>query len=56
MIGAERMSDTIDWTDRSTCVIFADGAGAAVVEAQPEGPSPASARWSGARSRSGAMR
>ncbi|WP_327067459.1 ketoacyl-ACP synthase III [Kitasatospora sp. NBC_01250] len=35
VIGAERMSDTIDWTDRSTCVIFADGAGAAVVEAQP---------------------
>ncbi|WP_354641119.1 beta-ketoacyl-ACP synthase III [Kitasatospora camelliae] len=33
VIGAERMSDTIDWTDRTTCVIFGDGAGAAVVEA-----------------------
>ncbi|MFF7634035.1 beta-ketoacyl-ACP synthase III [Kitasatospora sp. NPDC008050] len=40
VIGAERMSDTIDWTDRSTCVIFADGAGAAVVETQPEGAEP----------------
>jgi 3-oxoacyl-[acyl-carrier-protein] synthase-3 len=36
VIGAERMSDTIDWTDRSTCVIFGDGAGAAVVEAVPD--------------------
>ncbi|MBF9072119.1 beta-ketoacyl-ACP synthase III [Streptacidiphilus fuscans] len=33
VIGAEKMSDTVDWTDRSTCVIFADGAGAAVLEA-----------------------
>ena len=32
VIGAERMSDTVDWTDRSTCVIFADGAGAAILE------------------------
>lgn len=36
VIGAERMSDTIDWTDRTTCVIFGDGAGAAVVEAVPD--------------------
>ncbi|MFI6448645.1 beta-ketoacyl-ACP synthase III [Kitasatospora sp. NPDC050543] len=40
VIGAERMSDTIDWTDRSTCVIFGDGAGAAVVEVQEEGAEP----------------
>ncbi|MFB7128369.1 ketoacyl-ACP synthase III [Kitasatospora xanthocidica] len=40
VIGAERMSDTLDWTDRSTCVIFGDGAGAAVVEAQEEGAEP----------------
>jgi 3-oxoacyl-[acyl-carrier-protein] synthase-3 len=40
VIGAERMSDTLDWTDRSTAVIFADGAGAAVVEAQPDGEQP----------------
>jgi 3-oxoacyl-[acyl-carrier-protein] synthase III len=31
VIGAEKMSNWIDWTDRSTCIIFADGAGAAVV-------------------------
>jgi 3-oxoacyl-[acyl-carrier-protein] synthase-3 len=31
VIGAEKYSQWIDWTDRSTCVIFADGAGAAVV-------------------------
>ena len=33
VVGAEKMSDTVDWSDRSTCVIFADGAGAAVLEA-----------------------
>ena len=31
VIGAEKMTSWIDWTDRSTCIIFADGAGAAVV-------------------------
>ncbi len=31
VIGAERMSKIIDWSDRSTCVIFGDGSGAAVV-------------------------
>jgi 3-oxoacyl-[acyl-carrier-protein] synthase-3 len=31
VIGAEKLSAWIDWTDRSTCIIFADGAGAAVV-------------------------
>ncbi|MBQ5334815.1 MAG: ketoacyl-ACP synthase III [Oscillospiraceae bacterium] len=31
VIGAERLSRVLDWTDRSTCVIFGDGAGAAVV-------------------------
>jgi 3-oxoacyl-[acyl-carrier-protein] synthase III len=31
VIGAEKVSQWIDWTDRSTCVLFADGAGAAVV-------------------------
>lgn len=31
VIGAERMSRIIDWSDRSTCVIFGDGAGAAVL-------------------------
>jgi 3-oxoacyl-[acyl-carrier-protein] synthase-3 len=31
VIGAELLSKYIDWTDRSTCVIFADGAGAALM-------------------------
>ncbi|MFI7699095.1 beta-ketoacyl-ACP synthase III [Nonomuraea sp. NPDC049480] len=31
VIGAEKLSQWVDWTDRSTAVIFADGAGAAVV-------------------------
>lgn len=31
VLGAERLSRIVDWTDRSTCVIFGDGAGAFVV-------------------------
>lgn len=31
VVGAERMSRIVDWDDRSTCVIFGDGAGAAVL-------------------------
>ncbi|RDY23534.1 ketoacyl-ACP synthase III [Romboutsia maritimum] len=31
VIGAENLSKAIDWNDRSTCVLFADGAGAAVL-------------------------
>ena len=31
VVGAERLSGILDWTDRSTCVIFGDGAGAAVL-------------------------
>lgn len=31
LIGAEKMSGVIDWTDRGTCVLFGDGAGAAVI-------------------------
>lgn len=34
VIGAERISRILDWTDRGTCVIFGDGAGAAVLEAE----------------------
>ncbi|MGH3166695.1 MAG: beta-ketoacyl-ACP synthase III [Trebonia sp.] len=37
VIGAEKLSSWIDWTDRSTCIIFADGAGAVVVGPTPEG-------------------
>jgi 3-oxoacyl-[acyl-carrier-protein] synthase-3 len=34
VIGAEAMSRLMDWTDRGTCVLFGDGAGAVVVEPQ----------------------
>lgn len=36
VIGAETLSRIVDWTDRSTCVLFADGAGAVVLEASQE--------------------
>lgn len=36
VIGAETFSRILDWKDRSTCVLFGDGAGAVVVEAQPQ--------------------
>ena len=35
VIGAETFSRILDWTDRTTCVLFGDGAGAIVLEAQP---------------------
>jgi 3-oxoacyl-[acyl-carrier-protein] synthase-3 len=34
VIGAETMSRLLDWTDRGTCVLFGDGAGAVVLQAQ----------------------
>lgn len=36
VIGAEKMTDVTDWTDRTTCVLTGDGAGAAVVVASDE--------------------
>lgn len=33
VIGAEKMSSILDWTDRNTCVLFGDGAGAVVLSA-----------------------
>jgi len=36
VIGAEKMSDITDWTDRSSCVLLGDGAGAAVLSADQE--------------------
>ncbi|GAB4238805.1 MAG: ketoacyl-ACP synthase III [Methyloligellaceae bacterium] len=35
VIGAETFSRILDWQDRSTCVLFGDGGGAVVLEAQP---------------------
>jgi len=40
VIGAEKLSDMTDWTDRSTAVIFGDGAGAAVVTACADDEQP----------------
>jgi 3-oxoacyl-[acyl-carrier-protein] synthase-3 len=40
VIGADKMADIVDWTDRSTCVLVGDGAGAAVVETVPDGQEP----------------
>ena len=37
VIGAESLSRIMDWNDRSTCVLFGDGAGAAVVRADETG-------------------
>ncbi|MEU3460327.1 beta-ketoacyl-ACP synthase III [Streptomyces sp. NPDC006733] len=37
VIGAEKMSDLTDWTDRTTCVLLGDGAGAAVVSTRQDG-------------------
>lgn len=36
VIGAENLSRILNWEDRSTCILFGDGAGAAVVESRPE--------------------
>jgi 3-oxoacyl-[acyl-carrier-protein] synthase III len=36
VIGAETFSRLLDWTDRTTCVLFGDGAGAVVLEAQDQ--------------------
>ena len=40
VIGAETFSRIMDWTDRSTCVLFGDGAGALLLEAQESNGSP----------------
>ena len=38
VIGAEKMSSIMDWEDRTTCVLFGDGAGAAVLSNEGIGP------------------
>lgn len=40
VVGSEKLTDITDWTDRSTCVLFGDGAGAAVLTATAEGEPP----------------
>ncbi|MCY4542142.1 MAG: ketoacyl-ACP synthase III [Rhodobacteraceae bacterium] len=39
VVGAETFSRILDWKDRSTCILFGDGAGAVVLAAQPRGKS-----------------
>src|SRR3954453_773286 len=40
VIGAEKLSDVTDWANRTTCVLFGDGAGAAVVTGIGAGETP----------------
>jgi 3-oxoacyl-[acyl-carrier-protein] synthase-3 len=44
VIGAETFSRILDWTDRATCVLFGDGAGAVILRATAGGPDDARAR------------
>lgn len=37
VVGSETMSKTVDWSDRSTCILFGDGAGAVIVTADEVG-------------------
>jgi 3-oxoacyl-[acyl-carrier-protein] synthase-3 len=37
VVAAETMSSIVDWTDRNTCILFGDGAGAALVQRVPDG-------------------
>ncbi|MDQ1700508.1 MAG: 3-oxoacyl-[acyl-carrier-protein] synthase, partial [Frankiaceae bacterium] len=36
VVGSEKLTDWLDWTDRGTCILFGDGAAAAVVEVSDE--------------------
>jgi 3-oxoacyl-[acyl-carrier-protein] synthase-3 len=36
VVGAETLSKIVDWTDRTTCILFGDGAGAVILEASDE--------------------
>jgi 3-oxoacyl-[acyl-carrier-protein] synthase-3 len=56
VIGAEKMTDTLDWTDRSTCIIFGDGAGAAVVTADDAGTGIGPVLWGSVPERGDAIR
>jgi 3-oxoacyl-[acyl-carrier-protein] synthase III len=35
VIGADKLSSIVDWQDRNTCVLFGDGAGAAILQSRP---------------------
>ncbi|WP_030017247.1 beta-ketoacyl-ACP synthase III [Streptomyces monomycini] len=55
VIGAEKFTDVVDWTDRSTCVLVGDGAGAAVVTAAAE-PEIGPVLWGSVPEMGGAVR
>ena len=48
VVGAEKLSSWLDWTDRSTCIIFADGAGAAIVAPAESGTGIGPVVWGSA--------
>jgi 3-oxoacyl-[acyl-carrier-protein] synthase-3 len=48
VIGAEKLSAWVDWSDRNTCVLFADGAGAAVVGPAADRPGVGPVVWGSA--------
>lgn len=52
VVAAEQMSRVLDWTDRSTCVLFGDGAGAAVIEAADAAEATAGPEATGAAANS----
>ncbi|WP_395295392.1 beta-ketoacyl-ACP synthase 3 [Kitasatospora hibisci] len=56
VIGAERMTDVTDWTDRSTCVLLGDGAGAAVLSRDPAGGGVGPVVWGSDPTRGHAVR
>ncbi len=45
VVGAECLTRYVDWTDRETCVLFGDGAGAAVLKAGPPGEGILHIKW-----------
>lgn len=49
LIGADSMSQMVDWSDRGTCILFGDGAGAVVLSAEETGLSIHAAHSDGAR-------
>ncbi|RAG84453.1 3-oxoacyl-ACP synthase [Streptacidiphilus pinicola] len=56
VIGAEKMSDLLDWTDRSTCILLGDGAGAAVLSATDDEAGIGPVVWGSDPSRGDAVR
>ncbi len=45
VVGADKMSSIIDYTDRATCVLFGDGAGAVLLEPRRDTATASWIRW-----------